>query len=173
MKKESQFQLVQSGHNHSLNQLKESIDQHESLLGEMGVSINSGSLAFHDLAAYKVEIAEKISVDKHWWGIDIVMNEKLTQDIITGITGSGALAGAIASAFGGAGVITGGVAAIIGAGIAGVVALKVMEIKLVDNGNGVHWPITWLQWAALIAAVPTGPAGVIAAGMVFLHPLRN
>jgi hypothetical protein len=120
-----------------------------------------------------VVAGEEISVNSHWWGIDVVMNEKLTQDIITGLTASGALGGIIGGAIGAAGIVTGGVATVIGGAIALIIAAKTAEVKIVDNGKGVHWPISWPQWAALIAALPMGVAGIVAAGMAFIHPLRN
>lgn len=101
------------------------------------------------------------------------MNAKLTDDIINGIAAGGALAGLISTAFGFLSFITAGMAGVIGAGIAAIVAAKVAQIKITNNGKGVHWPITWVQWAALVAAIPTGPGGIVAAGMLFLHPVRN
>jgi len=167
-------QTVNSEYNNSLAQLKNDVNQHESLLMEMGVNLPSNNWVeggCGDVAA--LSSGEQVSASAHWWGVDIVMNQKLTQDIIDGLTGGGALAGAITSALGAAGIITGGIATVIGAAIAGIVALKIAEIKIVNNGKGVHWPITWVQWAALLAAVPGGPAAVIAAGLIFIHPVRN
>jgi len=123
--------------------------------------------------AVTVPQAEVVKASTHWWGVDIYMNEKMTSDIVNGITAAGPAGSAIAAAFGAAGVMTGGVATAIGAGIGAICAAKVAQIKITDNGKGVHWPISWLQWAALVAAAPTGPASVLAAGMVFLHPLWN
>jgi hypothetical protein len=79
----------------------------------------------------------------------------------------------IAAAFGAAGIVSGGVAAAMGAGFAAAFALKVAEIKIVNDGKGVNWPITWLQWGAVAAAVPGGPASIVGAIMVFIHPVRN
>ncbi len=98
-----------------------------------------------------------------------MMNEKLTLDIIDGTVATGAVAGLIGPALGAAGIVAGPVAALIAAATAAAFALKVSEMKIVDDGNEVHWPITWLQWAAVLAAVPTGPAGTL----VFIHPVRN
>lgn len=134
-----------------------------------GVSVGAHLAASASVGA----AAEKVTVTTHWWGIDIVMNEKMTQDIITGVAASGPVGGAIAAAFGAAGVVTGGVATAIGAGVGAIVTLKVAQIKITDNGKGVHWPVSWPQWAALLAALPTGPAGIAAAGVVFFHPVRN
>ncbi len=116
---------------------------------------------------------EKIDVEVNWWGIDFIMNEKLTQDVIAGTTAGGALGTLIGAALGAAGVVTGGIATLIGAALASAFSLKVAEMKIVNNGNGVHWPVTWLQWAPVLAAVPGGPATILAALMVFVHPVRN
>jgi hypothetical protein len=116
---------------------------------------------------------EQVSVDTYWWGIDIVCNEKLTSDIINGSIATGVLGGSIAAAFGVAGIITGGAATVIGAALASAFALKVYEMQLVDDGNGVYWPISWLQWAGVIVAAAGGPVGVTAALMVYIHPVRN
>jgi hypothetical protein len=121
----------------------------------------------------QLNAAEHLTVQTHWWGFDINCNEKLTQDIISGTIASGPLATAIASALATAGVVTGGIATMIGAAFAAAFALKAAEIKLVDNGNGVHFPITWLQLAPVVSAIPSGPAGLITAIMVFIHPVRN
>jgi len=117
--------------------------------------------------------SEVITAKTHWWGVDIHMNEKMTSDIVNGLTGTGAIATAVATALGAASVVTAGVAGVVAAGLAAVFAAKIEQIKITDGGAGVHWPISWLQWAALVAALPGGPVGVTGAGIVFLHPLRN
>lgn len=116
---------------------------------------------------------EQCTVEAYWWGIDIVCNEKLTSDIINGSIATGVLGGSIAAAFGVAGIITGGAATVIGAALASAFALKVYEMQLVDDGNGVYWPISWLQWAGVLVAVAGGPVGITAALMVYIHPVRN
>ena len=68
--------------------------------------------------------------------------------------------------------MTAGAAGILGAALAAAFALKVAEMKAIDNGNGVLWAFSWPQIAALLAAVPGGPMGVTAAAMVFIHPTR-
>ncbi|TXF87758.1 hypothetical protein FUA23_17665 [Neolewinella aurantiaca] len=161
------YLLTQQLHEAAVSNLQQGLESsqqfHEQVLG------TNAPNALLDSAA----TGEQISASVHWWGVDIVMNEKLTDDIINGITGGGAVGSAIAAAFGAAGVVTGGVATAIGAAIGAIVALKIAEIKIVNNGSGVHWPITWPQWALLLAALPAGPAGIITAGMAFIHPLRN
>jgi len=117
--------------------------------------------------------SEVITAKTHWWGVDIHMNEKMTSDIVNGLTGTGAIATAVATALGAASVVSAGVAGVVAAGLAAVFAAKIEQIKITDGGAGVHWPISWLQWAALVAALPGGPVGVTGAGIVFLHPLRN
>lgn len=126
-----------------------------------------------DTAPNQLNASEKVTVNTHWWGFDINCNEKLTQDIVDGAIASGPLASAIAAALAAAGVVSGGIATVIGAAFAAAFALKVAEIKVVDNGKGVHFPVTWLQLAAVTAALPAGPAGIIVAIMAFIHPVRN
>ena len=113
-----------------------------------------------------VKTADKgLRVKRYWWGQDFIMNEKLTSDIVSGIQGIGSIAGIIAAAS--------GIGAVLSAGIAAGFVLKMVEIKFVDRGKGVHWPITWAQWLALGLAVPGGPGAVTAAAALWLHPLRN
>jgi hypothetical protein len=57
--------------------------------------------------------------------------------------------------------------------VAAIFEAKIAEIKIINKGKGVHWPISWLQWGILLAAVPTGPVGIVGAGLVFVHPLRR
>lgn len=113
------------------------------------------------------------TVESHWWGIEIVMNEDLTQAIATGAIVGPPLATLVSGALVAAGIISGGVAAVIGGAFATALALKIVQIKLTDQGEGVYWPISWLQMAAVTAAVPGGVATVVAAILVFLHPVPN
>jgi hypothetical protein len=169
--------IIEQNFEKAKSDLKVTLDSQINALKEMGIAVNEPSLAYDDAPMAKRTAArgaaEQITASVHWWGVDIVMNEKLTQDIISGVTGTGTIGGLIAAALGAAGVVTGGIATLIGAGIAAVVGIKVAQIKITNNGNGVHWPITWVQWAALLAAVPGGPAAILAAGALFLHPVRN
>lgn len=168
----------------SLETCQEQFQQHLDLLrnglkksypGVYGEISNSDFDCIINSAPLKNSLndSEQISIEKNWWGFSIVMNEKLTQDVINGVIASGPLATAIAAAMGAAGVVTGGIATAIGAAFAAAFALKTAEIKMIDNGNGVKIPVTWIQLAAVLASVPTGPAGIIAAIMVFIHPIRN
>jgi hypothetical protein len=61
----------------------------------------------------------------------------------------------------------------IGAAFAAAFGLKAAEIKIIDNGKGVYWPITWPQWAVIAAAAPSGPAILTAAISAVVHPLPN
>jgi len=124
-------------------------------------------------ATATAETGEQLTVEVHWYGITFTMNEKLTQDIINGTTAGGVLSGLVVSALGLAGVMTGGIATVVGGIVASVFALKIAEMKIIDNGSGLYWPITWPQWAILLASVPGGPTTMLAAAMVALHPLRN
>lgn len=117
--------------------------------------------------------AEHVSVSRHWWGYDIKMSDKLTEDIIQGVTGAGAIGSLVTSAFAAAATIPPPVGPLLAGAVGTACTLKVTEIKSVNNGNGVSWPITWPQFATLVAAVPGGPPAVAAALMVFVHPVRN
>jgi hypothetical protein len=115
----------------------------------------------------------QLTISKHWWGVDFKMNEDLTQAIATGAIAGPALTSLITSALAVAGILTGPVAGLIAAAFATAFALKIIQIKLTDHGKGVHWPITWAQWAAAVVAAPMGPAGIVAAILVFIHPVAN
>ena len=112
-------------------------------------------------------------VELKWWGVEFIMNEALTQAIAIGAVPVGVLGSFVAASMAAAGLLTGPIAAVAGTGFAMCVTIKVAQIKLVDQGNGVYWPITWLQWATVIAAVPLGPVGVAAAFTLVVHPLAN
>ena len=142
----------------------------ESLTGPL---VNSeGSGIFGDTTTLATD-GPQLRVNKHWWGVDFIMNEELTQGIATGAIVGPPLAALVAGGLALGSVITGPVAAVVGAGFATAMAAKIVQIKLTDKGKGVHWPITWIQWAGVIAAVPGGPGGIVAALIVFIHPLRN
>lgn len=99
------------------------------------------------------------------------MNEELTQKIITGQIASDALAGLFGAALLAAGIAQ-PLAVAAGAAFAAISLLKYAELRIVDNGKGVHWPITWLQWAALILP-PWDIASLTVKGAVLVHTLRN
>lgn len=137
------------------------------------VDVDSTDLFSANAVPNLINSSEAITVKSHWWGIDIILNEKLTVDIIAGTTATGSVATALGAALGAAGIVTGGIATLIGAALAAAFALKVAELKIVDNGKGVHIPITWPQWGTLLVGVPAGVAGIVAALLLFIHPLRN
>lgn len=118
-----------------------------------------------DFAAAAAAQGDQLTVVSKWWGQDWVLNEKLTSDVVTGLEGLGALTEVIGGAL--------GCGAVIAAGIAAAFIVQITEIKIADNGNGVYYPVTWLQWAALAEGVTLGPSGVCTAALVFLFPLRN
>lgn len=117
--------------------------------------------------------SEECSVETYWWGFDIKMNDKLTDDICTGTISAGALGTTIATALTAGSIITGPIGAAIAAGFATAFGLKVAEIKIVNNGNGVHWPVSWPQLGLVVASVSMGPLSVLAAVLAFIHPGRN
>jgi hypothetical protein len=122
-------------------------------------------------AAATAQRKYKLDVKKHWWGLDFVMNEDLTQAVATGAIVGPPLVALITSSFAVAGIVTGPVAGVIAAGFALGFGIKIVQIKLTDKGKGVRWPVTWVQWGTLAAAVPGGPATVLGAMILFLHPL--
>jgi len=154
---------------------KNNLDANIAQLQEMGVSLTSSTLATDVVAGAQMRsrTAEQATVQLHWWGIEIDTNEAMTQNIVNGTTATGTVGGFIAAALGAAGVVTGGAATVIGAGLAAIFAIKIAQINIVNNGKGVRWPITWLQWAAIMASIPGGPAAIVAAGAIVIHPLRN
>lgn len=168
---EDQIKVAADNFAKSQSELEQILENEKAVLAQMG--LDEVETAGKTMARRAAGASEQVTVKLEWWGINIITNEKLTQDIINGTAASGAVGKLVAAAFGAAGVVTGGVATLIGAAIAAIFALKVAQIKLTDNGKGVHWPISWLQWAGLLAAVPTGVAGIVAAGMLFIHPVRN
>lgn len=158
----------------TLEELKATLDQSIPELNKMGVALTGNTLAQDSNASMSARrVANPVKIETNWWGVNFILNEKVTQDLIAGTTGSGVVAGFVATALGGAGVITGGAATVIGGGIAAIFAIKIAQMKIVNRGNGVHFPITWLQWAAIVAALPGGPAAILAAGAVLLHPIPN
>jgi len=116
---------------------------------------------------------EQCSVNVSWWGYDIVMNNKLTDDVTSGTIATGTLGTIIATALSAGGVVTGPIGAALAAGFAAAFGIKVLEIKVVNNGSGVHFPVSWIQQGLVVAAISTGPLGVVAAILAFIHPLRN
>lgn len=172
---EDQIKLSATQFKSSQSELEQILKKEKLALGQIGISLDEQAPKVMARSAGSTTLVSSndITVKLEWWGVNIIMSEKLTQDIISGTIATGTVGELIAAAFGVAGIVTGGVATLIGAAIAAIFALKVAQIKITNNGKGVHWPITWLQWAALLAAVPTGVAGIVAAGMVFIHPVRN
>lgn len=116
---------------------------------------------------------EHVNVTSAWWGIDFRMSEKLTQDIAIGAGATEGLTAALLGGLAAVNIVAGAAAGVIAAGLAIVIIEKVAEIEIVDNGSGVHWPISWPQWAGLIASVPAGPVAMAASANLFLHPVRN
>ncbi len=135
-----------------------------------------GDVNFGDATATAPPATESgsgsIKVTKHWWGIDIALDEHLTQNVSLGMK-AGAIAALLGPPMQAIGIISGGSVTIVCVGLATIFLAKSAQISITDGGHGVHFPISWIQWAMLYAAVPAGPPGVLGAGMVFVHPLRN
>lgn len=125
------------------------------------------------LAAAAAATDYQLRVETQWWGVDFIMNEDLTQAVINGGILEQAIADLVASGLTVAGVVLRPIAVVIAAAFSAVMVAKIVPIKLADQGKGVHWPITWLQWGVLLAAVPGGPAAVAAAMLLVVHPLAN
>ena len=114
---------------------------------------------------------EEIKIKVRWWGIDVVMNKKLTQDIISGQSSLGTLSTLFTSVLVAAKVLTGPFGSVVGGIFAAAVATKNAAISIADKGNGVHWPITWLQLAFILHS---GVPPLMATNAYFvLWPIRN
>lgn len=114
-----------------------------------------------------------MSMTKHWWGVDLIMDETITNKIVNGLTSAGQITGPISTLFSAYCPPLAPFATAAAAGCAAACFLKKAIIQSVDNGNGVHWPMTWPQIATIVAAIPTGPAGILSAWMVFIQPFAN
>ncbi|WP_203336732.1 hypothetical protein [Nocardioides limicola] len=115
--------------------------------------------------------SEQLTVSWDWWGVTFTMNDTLCKDIAGGGATMATLSGLAGTVITNAGLVTGGLATVAGAAIAAVLIIKAAEITLVNNGNGVYFPISWVQWAPIIAmGGVTGPALIAAAALI--HPIR-
>ncbi len=109
---------------------------------------------------------EKVWIEEYWWGIEIHTNEKLTDNIVDGVTVGAPLSALIVAVLTASGLLTAGAGTVVGAAF----AAKTAQIKMVHNHNGVYRPITWLQWGAVLAAAPGSLSTAI---MAFIHPVRR
>jgi hypothetical protein len=114
---------------------------------------------------------EKISADVRWWGVQIYLNDTLCKDLEIGSAATAVVGPIIAGALGGLGILTGGAATIVGGVLAAAFTLKAAEIAIMNNGNGVYIPITWLQWTPILAVVPGTPMSLAMAAAI-VHPIR-
>jgi hypothetical protein len=112
------------------------------------------------------------TIETNWWGFDIIMDEDLTNDFAIGTGSAGSLGPILAGALVSAGVVTGGAATVIGTAFAAAIGAKAAEIKIIDNGAGVHWPVTWAQLAPLVVTVGFPPTLTVMI-LVFIHPFAN
>jgi hypothetical protein len=108
----------------------------------------------------------------HWWGLTFVMDENITNKIAIGEAGLASLGPIIAAGLVASGSVTGPVGSLISASFAAAFALKATEIKLIDGGKGVYWPITWPQWG-LVLVNATMPPMLVTTIATFIHPLPN
>ncbi len=161
----------QKGNKQKLEELEKGLDKYVPKLKEMGIPLDPEGII--ETGSNLFTNGEKMTITKHWWGIDFKMNDALTQAVVKGIKGTGPIATVIVAELAAAGILTGGVATIIGAGIAAVIAVKILQLRKANKGKGVHLPISWPQWATLLAGVSMGPSGVLGAGAAFIHPVGN
>jgi hypothetical protein len=157
-----------------------------SLLSEFGIPAVS---AFDDLdekdkaassGAHRPAVAqaaavgggENLSVEWVWWGVKVILNEKLTQDVMTGMDWIKGLGPIVDPGLVWACVLTAVCAAIAGQAIALLISAKSAEVKLVDNGNGVYFPLLWPQIPVLIGLGAFPPMEAVA-DAVTVHPFRN
>lgn len=113
----------------------------------------------------------EITVDRSWWGLTFTMNETLTQNIINNQIPVEALGALIAGGL----IIVGiaeGIATVVGAAFAALLIIKYFELGIADHGNGVYWPITWLQWGAFVYP-PYDPLTIETKAAVLIHPFPN
>ena len=142
---------------------------YDSHIRKMAISIPALSASG---AAAAPNESERLWVVMHWWGPEFFMNEKLTQDIIMGVEMIGAVEVLVVGALAAAGGVPGAIAAAMGVVISTVVAAKTFELKVVDNGNGISFPVSWAQWALIVGAAPPSPPS-IAVAMGVIHPIRQ
>lgn len=90
--------------------------------------------------------SDSVTFDVCWWGIDIIFDNDITEQIISGGMEISTLTSLIAGAAGGTPL----------AAVAGIIALaiyaKAWHIKIINEGDGVHIPLTWLQIPMINAA---------------------
>ena len=115
---------------------------------------------------------ENLSVERHFWGVYVILNEKLTQDVMAGMDWMKTLGPMVTAGLVAAGALTAGVAAVVGPLIAVVIGAKYLQVKLVDNGNGVYFPLVWPQIALLIGLGAFPPMDLVVA-TVSVNPFRN
>jgi hypothetical protein len=126
-----------------------------------------------------------VKVETHWWGVDIIMDEAMSVAVTHALDSDPndsapyqpslkALTSEMTTMFVNSPVVPNVLASVFALAFYTIFTIKWPEVKLMDaGGNGVHWPISWIQWAGLASGATGGPTLVIAAGMAFMHPLPN
>lgn len=112
----------------------------------------------------------QLTIDRHWWGIDFILNEELTQLLIH-FDDTDNIAAIITTGIGA--IISGPAAAALGMGFAIALMAKREQIKFVNKGKGVYFPITWAQWGGLLSQAFGGVTALVAAILVLVHPFSN
>lgn len=101
---------------------------------------------------------KSISLSKHWWGVELRLNNATTVGICSGTLDASAIAGFI-------GAIP--TLAIVAVPIAAGLFLKSKQMQIVNNGKGVHFNIYWPEFALFIS--PFSVAEI----MIGLIPRKN
>lgn len=113
-------------------------------------------------------------VTTSWWGINFIFNKELTDAVVLGLITVIELSEAVALACASAGVaVPAQVAAIAFSAFAVVCLAKALQIKYTDNGKGVYFPITWIQWSSIIASASLGPGTLVPMIAAVVHPFPN
>jgi hypothetical protein len=119
-----------------------------------------------------IDTLSGISIETRWWGFIIVMDDNITTKIYTGgetVAGVSVIVAGSLATVGAPGAII----SVLAGGLAAATFAKSGEMKVLNNGHGVYWPITWLQLAALIGSAAGGPGPVVAAALLVIHPWPN
>lgn len=102
--------------------------------------------------------SKNINLSKHWWGVELKLNNATTVGICTGTLDASTIAGFI-------GAIT--PLAIVAVPVAAGLFLKARQMQLVNKGKGVHFNIYWPEFALLISPFS------VAEFMIGLIPHKN
>lgn len=137
-----------------------------------GLPIGITSVATSSTTPATAAGSSPVTVKVKWWGVDIIMDEMLTQQVAKGLLTAAQLSEQIAANMNSDSKGAAAVQAAIYA-IALACLEKTAETKSADKGSGVHWPISWVQWLAVLGAFPLGPPAILVQVLIFIHPAPN